>query len=31
MWQFPTYFEYGKVLESTISWLLIESNQLQPE
>ena len=27
MWWLSTYFEDGKVLESTVSWLLIESNQ----
>ena len=31
MWQFSTYFEYVKVLESTVSWFLSESNQLQTE
>ena len=27
MWQLSTYFEDSKVLESTVSWLLIELNQ----
>ena len=30
MWQFSTYFEDSKVLESTANWFLSESNQLQP-
>ena len=31
MWQFFTYFEDRKVLESTVCLLPIESNQLHPE
>ena len=31
MWQFSTYFEDGKVLESTVILFPIESNRLQPE
>ena len=31
MWKFSTYSEDSKVLESTISWFLIELNQLQTE
>ena len=31
MSQFPTYFKDRKVLESTVSWLPIESNQPQKE
>ena len=31
MWKFTTYFEDRKVLESTLSWLLIESNRPHPE
>ena len=31
MWQLSTYFEDGKVLESTVSLFLIESNRLHPE
>ena len=30
IWQFSTYFKDGKVLESTVSWLPIGSNRLQP-
>ena len=28
-WQLSTYFKYGKVLESTVSWFLIKPNRLQ--
>ena len=31
MWKFSTYFEYGKVLESTVSWFLVEFNIIQLE
>ena len=30
MWKLSTYFEDGKVLEYTVSWLLSELNKLQP-
>ena len=31
MWKLSTYFEDGKVMEYTVSWLRIESNQLHPQ
>ena len=31
MWQLSTYFEYGKVVKSTIGWFLSEFNGLQTE